>query len=52
MDTHTHTHGQWFSENAGERESFIGFFALESDMYSFGAISEATVAATQAQLGY
>ena len=43
------TRGQWFSECAGEEESLFGFLALESDIYSSGAISEATTTTTQAR---
>ena len=40
--------GEWFSKSAGERKLLFGFVVLESNMYSSGAISEATAAATQA----
>ena len=48
MERMEFTHGAWFSVSAEDRESLFGFVALESNMYSSGAISEATAAATQA----
>ena len=51
MERMEFTCGAWFSESAGGREMLFGFVALESGMYSSGAIGGATAAATQA-LGY